>query len=393
MAKMIFRPEKPHVNIGTIGHLGHGKTTLTSAIISYLAGKGLPVHQEYARADSAQEGTAHGTTVSVRHIEYETESRHYAHVDCPGSVDYVKNMFVGVSQMDGAILIVSAESGAMSQTREHLLLAKQAGISKFVVFLNKMDIADWENIDLYEVEIYELLQQFYWDGDNTPIIRGSALGAVNGEEEWIKAIAELMEAIEEYIPTPERAINKPFLMPVERIYTFPGKGAVVAGKIEQGRITKGDEIEIIGLNGEKIKSRVTDIEAFRKTLKEGLAGEIVGILLRRVPMEILRRGIVICEPNSAIAYRQFTCEVYLLKRYGRGMYAYFSGYSPQFHFRTATVTGRITLPQHLELVMSGDTVRLDVTLEKTIVLEPGLSFVIRDSGRTLGTGKIIQLPN
>lgn len=394
MAKMIFKREKPHVNIGTIGHVDHGKTTLTSAITFYLAGKGLAEHKDLDNIDSIQEEKVRGITIVAAHVEYETENRHYAHIDCPGHADYVKNMVTGAAQMDGAILLVAATDGVMPQTREHILLARQVGVPKLVVFMNKTDLVeDPEFIELIEMEIRELLDQYRFDGEKTPIIMGSALKAIKGEPEGLQAIASLMEAIDQYIPTPERATDKPFLMPVEGIQSITGRGTVATGKIERGRIGKGDEVEILGLGEETIKSTVTGIETFQKTLEEGLAGDNVGLLLRGVDKAFLRRGMVICKPSSVSGHQQFTCEVYVLSKEEGGRHnPFFSGYSPQFFFRTTAVTGQITLPQDVEMVMPGDTVRFDVTLDKSIAMEIGLPFAIREGSRTVGAGKIIEIP-
>lgn len=394
MAKMIFKREKPHVNIGTIGHVDHGKTTLTSAITFYLAGKGLAEHKGFDKIDSIKEEKIRGITIVATHVEYETENRHYAHIDCPGHADYVKNMVTGAAQMDGAILLVAATDGAMPQTREHILLARQVGVPQLVVFMNKTDLVkDPEFIELVEMEIRELLDQYSYDGENTPVIKGSALKAIKGEPEGIEAIAALMEAVDRYIATPERPVDKPFLMPVESMQSITGRGTVATGKIERGRIVKGDEVEILGLGEVKIKSTVTGIETFQKTLDEGLAGDSVGLLLRGVDKEFLRRGMVICKPNSVSAYQQFTCEVYVLgKDEGGRHHPFFSGYCPQFFFRTTAVTGQITLPQDVEMVMPGDTVCFDVTLDKSIAMEIGLPFAIREGSRTVGAGKITQIP-
>ena len=394
MAKMIFKRGKPHVNIGTIGHVDHGKTTLTSAITFYLAGKGLAERRDLDNIDSIQEEKIRGITIVAAHVEYETENRHYAHIDCPGHADYVKNMVTGAAQMDGAILLVSATDGVMPQTREHILLARQVGVPKLVVFMNKTDLVDDpEFIELIEMEIRELLEQYRFDGENTPIIKGSALKAIKGEPEGIQAIAALMDAIDAYIPTPERAVDKPFLMPVEGVQSITGRGTVATGKIERGRIVKGDEVEILGLGDDTVKSTVTGIETFQKTMDEGLAGDNVGLLLRGVDKALLRRGMVISKPNSVSGHAQFGCEVYVLSKEEGGRHnPFFSDYSPQFFFRTTAITGQITLPQEVEMVMPGDTVRFDVTLDKSIAMEIGLPFAIREGSRTIGAGKIVEIP-
>jgi len=393
MSKMIFKREKPHVNIGTIGHVDHGKTTLTSAITFYLAGKGLAEHQDLENIDSNKEEKIRGITITTTQVEYETENRHYAHIDCPGHADYVKNMVTGAAQMDGAILLVAASDGVMPQTREHILLARQLDVPKLVVFMNKTDlVADPEFIELVEMEIRELLDQYQFDGEQTPIVKGSALKALQGQAEGIEAIAALMEAVDRYIPTPARAIDKPFLMPVESMESITGRGTVATGRIERGRIIKGDEVEILGLGAEVVKSTVTGIETFRKTLEEGLAGDSVGLLLRGVEKDFLRRGMVICAPNSINARQRFTCEAFVLtKAEGGRKNPFFTGYSPQFLFRTTAVTGQITLPPEVDMVLPGDTIRFDVTLDKAVAIELGLPFAMREGSRTIGAGQVTQL--
>lgn len=393
MAKMIFKREKPHLNIGTIGHVDHGKTTLTSAITFYLAGKGLAEHMALDKIDSIQQEKIRGITIMASQVEYETKTRHYAHIDCPGHADYVKNMVTGAAQMDGAILLVAATDGIMPQTREHILLARQVGVPKLVVFMNKTDLVDDpEFIELVEMEVIELLDQYKFDGENTPIIKGSALKAVNGEAEGLEAIAALMDAVDQYIPTPVRDVERPFLMLVESMQSITGRGTVATGKIERGRIFKGDEVEILGWGRKKIKSTVTSIETFRKTLEEGLAGDSVGLLLRGVDKEFLRRGMVVCAPSSIEAQQQFSCEAYLLsKEEGGRKNPFFSGYSPQFFFRTTAVTGQITLPQDVDMVLPGDSLSFDVTLDKAIAMEMGLPFTMREGNRTIGAGKVTQI--
>ncbi len=393
MSKMIFKREKPHVNIGTIGHVDHGKTTLTSAITFYLAGKGLAEHRDFDKIDSTKEEKIRGITIMTSQVEYETENRHYAHIDCPGHADYVKNMVTGAAQMDGAILLVAASDGVMPQTREHILLARQVGVPKLVVFMNKTDLVDDpEFIELVDMEVRELLSQYHFDGENTPIIKGSALKAVKGEAEGMEAIAALMKAVDQYIPTPVRAVDKPFLMSVEGMQSITGRGTVATGRIERGRIIKGDEVEILGLGAEKIKSTVTGIETFNKTLEEGLAGDSVGLLLRGVDKDVLRRGMVISAPNSVNAQERFTGEAYFLsKEEGGRKNPFFTGYSPQFLLRTTSVTGQITLPEELDMVLPGDTVRFEVNLNKSVAMEIGLSFAMREGNRTIGAGKITQI--
>ena len=393
MSKMIFKRAKPHVNIGTIGHVDHGKTTLTSAITFYLAGKGLAEHRDLDKIDSIQQEQIRGITIQTTQVEYETENRHYAHIDCPGHADYVKNMVTGAAQMDGAILLVAASDGVMPQTREHILLARQVGVPKLVVFMNKVDLVDDpEFIELVEMEVRELLDQHQFDGEHTPIVKGSALRALNGEAGGIEAIAALMEAVDRHIPTPDRLVDKPFLMPVEGMQSITGRGTVATGKIERGRILKGDEVEILGLGADKVKSTVTGIEMFNKILEEGLAGDSVGLLLRGIDKELLRRGMVICAPDTVQAQGQFVCEAYILsKEEGGRKNPFFSGYSPQFLFRTTSVTGQIMLPQEVDMVLPGDTIRFDVTLHKAIAMEVGIPFVMREGNRTIGAGKVTQI--
>ena len=390
---MIFKREKPHLNIGTIGHVDHGKTTLTSAITYYLAGKGLAERRDLDKIDSIPQEKVRGITIMATQVEYETENRHYAHIDCPGHADYVKNMVTGAAQMDGAILLVAASDGVMPQTREHILLARQVGVPKLVVFMNKTDLVDDpEFIELVEMEVRELLDQYEFDGANTPVVKGSALRAINGEADGVEAIAALMNAVDQYIPTPVRATDKPFLMPVESMQSITGRGTVATGRIERGRIFKGDEVEILGLGAERIRSTVTGIETFHKTMDEGLAGDSVGLLLRGIDKDFLRRGMVICAPNSVEAQLKFACETYVLsKEEGGRKNPFFSGYCPQFLFRTTHVTGQITLPENLDMVLPGDTVSFDVTLDKSIAMEVGLPFAIREGNRTIGAGKVTAI--
>lgn len=393
MSKMIFKRAKPHVNIGTIGHVDHGKTTLTSAITFYLAGKGLAEHKGLDRIDSIQEEKIRGITITATQIEYETEKRHYAHIDCPGHADYVKTMVTGAAQMDGAIVLVAASEGVMPQTREHILLARQLGVPKLVVFMNKVDLVDDpEFIELVEMEIRELLDQYQFDGEQTPIIKGSALKALHGEAEGIEAMAALMDAVDHYIPTPVRALDKPFLMPVESMQSITGRGTVATGRIERGIVIKGDEVVILGLGAGGMMTTVTGIETFQKELPEGLAGDSVGLLLRGVDKDLLRRGMVICAPNSIDALQRFTCEAYMLtKAEGGRKNPFFTGYSPQFLFRTTAVTGQISLPEDVDMVLPGDTIRFDVTLDKAVAIEHGLPFAMREGSRTIGAGQVTQI--
>ena len=391
MAKQKFERTKPHINVGTIGHVDHGKTTLTSAITLVLNKKGLADYTEFDSIDNAPEEKARGITIATAHVEYETEGRHYAHVDCPGHADYVKNMITGAAQMDGAILVVSAADGPMPQTREHILLARQVGVPYMVVFLNKVDqVDDPELLELVELELRELLSQYEFPGDDIPIIKGSALEALTSpdDEEKTKAIIELMQAVDDYIPTPTREIDKPFLMPVEDVFSITGRGTVGTGRIDRGKIKTGDDVEIIGL-GAKMKSVVTGVEMFRKLLDYGEAGDNVGLLLRGVDKDQLDRGMVVAAPGSITPHTKFKGEVYVLKKEEGGRHTpFFNGYRPQFYFRTTDVTGILKLDEGVEMVMPGDNVNMEVELISPIAMEQGLRFAIREGGRTVGAGVV-----
>jgi elongation factor Tu len=393
MAKEKFDRSKPHVNVGTIGHVDHGKTTLTAAITSVLASKGLAEVRDFSSIDNAPEEKERGITINTSHVEYQTANRHYAHVDCPGHADYVKNMVTGAAQMDGAILVVAATDGPMPQTREHILLARQVGVPQLVVFMNKVDMVDdLELLDLVEMEIRELLSFYKFDGDNTPIIRGSALGGLNNEPKWVEKIMELMDAVDSYIPTPARDKDKPFLMPVEDVFTITGRGTVATGRIETGVVNVGDEVEIMGMGEERIKSTCTGVEMFRKLLDRGEAGDNVGILLRGVDKNQIRRGMVIAKPGSITPHTEFKAEVYVLKKEEGGRHTPFHNkYRPQFYFRTTDVTGEITLPEGREMVMPGDNVTISVSLIVPIAMDKGLRFAIREGGRTVGAGQVIEI--
>ncbi len=391
MAKENFKRDKPHVNIGTIGHVDHGKTTLTAAITKVLAEAGMAQAMAYDQIDKAPEEKARGITISTSHVEYETKNRHYAHIDCPGHADYIKNMITGAAQMDGAILVVAATDGPMPQTREHILLARQVNVPAIVVFLNKVDIADPELIELVEMELRELLSSYQFPGDEIPIIRGSALGALNGDPKWVPAIMQLMDEVDRYIPTPKRDIDKPFLMPVEDVFSIQGRGTVGTGRIERGIIKLNEEVEIIGLGPTK-KSVVTGIEMFRKNLDEGRAGDNAGLLLRGIEKKDLERGMVIAKPGSITPHTKFKAEIYVLKKEEGGRHtAFFSGYRPQFYFRTTDVTGVVTLPQGVEMVMPGDNVSIEVELIAPIAMDEGLRFAIREGGRTVGAGAVTKI--
>lgn len=394
MAKEKFQRTKPHVNVGTIGHVDHGKTTLTSAMTLLLNKKGLADYRSFDSIDNAPEEKARGITIATAHVEYETDNRHYAHVDCPGHADYVKNMITGAAQMDGAILVVSAADGPMPQTREHILLARQVGVPYIVVFLNKVDMVDDpELLELVELELRELLNQYEFPGDEIPIIKGSALEALTHPEdaEKTKPIFELMEAVDEYVPTPERDKDKPFLMPVEDVFSITGRGTVGTGRIERGQIRTGDEVEIVGL-GAKRKSVVTGVEMFRKTLDYGEAGDNVGLLLRGVEKDELERGMVVAASGSITPHTKFKGEVYVLTKEEGGRHTpFFNGYRPQFYFRTTDVTGVIKLPEGVEMVMPGDNVNMDVDLITPIAMEEGLRFAIREGGRTVGAGVVTKI--
>ena len=390
MAKEQFDRSKAHVNIGTIGHVDHGKTTLTAAITSVMAAEYGGVAKQFADIDNAPEERERGITIATAHVEYETENRHYAHVDCPGHADYVKNMVTGAAQMDGAILVVAAPDGPMPQTREHILLARQVGVPQLVVYLNKTDLVDDDELlELVELEVRELLSKYEFDGDNIPVIKGSALQALEGNEEHKNSILELMKAVDDYVPTPERDVDKPFLMPVEDVFTITGRGTVATGRIERGVIKLNDEVDIVGMQEEKMKSVVTGIEMFRKMLGEGQAGDNAGLLLRGIQKEQLLRGMVICKPNSITPHKKFECEVYVLSKEEGGRHTpFFKGYRPQFYFRTTDVTGVCELPEGVEMVMPGDNVKLDVELIQPVAMEEGLRFAIREGGRTVGAGVV-----
>ncbi len=393
MAKEKFQKTKPHVNIGTIGHVDHGKTTLTAAITQTLASKGLAEKRDYASIDSAPEEKERGITINTAHVEYQTVSRHYAHVDCPGHADYIKNMVTGAAQMDGAILVVAATDGPMPQTREHILLARQVGVPQIVVFMNKVDLVDDpELLDLVEMEVRELLTFYQFDGDNIPIIRGSALKALEGGAEGIKAIEELMEAVDTTIPVPPRPIDKPFLMPVEDVFSITGRGTVATGRIERGIVRTGEPVEIIGLTNEKMTSTCTGVEMFRKILDEGEAGDNVGILLRGIEKDQIKRGMVICAPGSITPHTEFKCEVYILSKEEGGRHTpFFNNYRPQFYLRTTDCTGEIKLPDGVEMVMPGDNITLTVKLIYPVAIDKGLRFAIREGGRTVGAGQVTEI--
>jgi elongation factor Tu len=393
MAKEKFDRSKPHVNIGTIGHVDHGKTTLTAAITQVLANKGLAEKRDFSSIDNAPEEKERGITINTSHVEYQTTNRHYAHVDCPGHADYVKNMVTGAAQMDGAILVVAATDGPMPQTREHILLARQVGVPKIVVFMNKVDMVDDpELLDLVEMEIRELLSFYEFDGDNTPIVRGSALGGLNGDPKWVGTIEALMDAVDSYIPLPPREVDKPFLMPVEDVFTITGRGTVATGRIETGVINTGDEVEIIGMQEEKLKSTITGVEMFRKILDRGEAGDNVGLLLRGIDKKDIRRGMVICKPGSITPHTEFKAEIYVLKKEEGGRHTPFQNkYRPQFYLRTTDVTGEIFLPEGTEMVMPGDNITITVKLIQPVALNKGLRFAIREGGRTIGAGQVTEI--
>ncbi|MBS1637348.1 MAG: elongation factor Tu [Bacteroidetes bacterium] len=393
MAKEKFDRSKPHVNIGTIGHVDHGKTTLTAAITTVLAEKGLAELRDFSSIDNAPEEKERGITINTSHVEYATANRHYAHVDCPGHADYVKNMVTGAAQMDGAILVVAATDGPMPQTREHILLARQVGVPKIVVFMNKVDmVEDAELLDLVEMEIRELLSFYKFDGDNTPIIRGSALGGLNKDPKWVDKIMELMDAVDTYIPLPPRDKDKPFLMPVEDVFTITGRGTVATGRIETGVINTGDTVDILGMQEEKLSSTVTGVEMFRKILDYGEAGDNVGLLLRGVDKKDIRRGMVIAKPGSIKPHKKFKAEVYILKKEEGGRHTPFHNkYRPQFYLRTTDVTGEISLDAGREMVMPGDNVTITVELIAPVAMDKGLRFAIREGGRTVGAGQVTEI--
>ena len=392
MAKEVFDRSKPHINIGTIGHVDHGKTTLTAAITSVLSQKGLAQKREFSSIDNAPEERDRGITINTAHIEYQTDKRHYAHVDCPGHADYVKNMITGAAQMDGAILVVAATDGPMPQTREHILLASQVGVPNLVVFLNKVDaVDDPELVDLVEEEVRDLLKSYKFDGDNTPVVRGSALGALNGEAQWVEKITELMQQVDEYIPQPERLIDQPFLMPVEDTMTITGRGTVATGRIERGTVNTGDAVEIVGMGAKGLTSTVTGVEMFRKTLNRGEAGDNVGLLLRGIDKDKIHRGMVICKPGSVKPHRRFKAEVYVLSKNEGGRHTpFFNKYRPQFYFRTTDVTGEVKLAEK-QMVMPGDNVTLEAELMNEIAAEKGLRFAVREGGKTVGAGQITEI--
>jgi elongation factor Tu len=396
MAKETFNRSKPHVNIGTIGHVDHGKTTLTAAITNVLASQGLAQKKDYDSIDAAPEEKERGITINTAHVEYETVNRHYAHVDCPGHADYVKNMVTGAAQMDGAILVVAATDGPMPQTREHILLARQVGVPKIVVFMNKVDLVDDEEmLELVEMEVRELLDQYEFDGTNSSVIKGSAIKALEGEAGGVAAINELMAAVDAEIPEPVREVDKPFLMPVEDVFSITGRGTVATGRIERGVINTGDNVEIIGMQkpGEKpLTSTITGVEMFRKILERGEAGDNAGLLLRGIDKEAIKRGMVIVKPGSVTPHLQFKCEVYVLGKDEGGRHTpFFNGYRPQFYFRTTDVTGDCKLPDGVEMVMPGDNVTMEVSLINPIAMEKGLRFAIREGGRTVGAGQVTEI--
>jgi elongation factor Tu len=393
MAKETFNRSKPHVNIGTIGHVDHGKTTLTAAITKVLAEKGLAKMRDFSSIDNAPEEKERGITINTSHVEYETTQRHYAHVDCPGHADYVKNMITGAAQMDGAILVVAATDGPMPQTREHILLSRQVGVPALVVFMNKVDLVDDEELlELVEMEVRELLSDYNFPGDEIPVIQGSALGGLNGDAQWVAKIEELMNAVDEYIPEPTRLTDQPFLMPIEDVFSITGRGTVATGRIERGIINSGEQVEILGMGAEKLTSVVTGVEMFRKILDRGEAGDNVGILLRGIDKEQIRRGMVICKPKSVLPHKKFKAEIYVLSKEEGGRHTpFFTKYRPQFYFRTTDVTGEIKLPEGVEMVMPGDNVSIEVELIQPIAMEKGLRFAIREGGRTVGSGQVTEI--
>ena len=392
MAKAKFERSKPHVNIGTIGHVDHGKTTLTAAISKVLSDKGLAEKVDFENIDQAPEERERGITINTAHIEYQTDKRHYAHVDCPGHADYVKNMITGAAQMDGAILVVSAADGPMPQTREHILLARQVGVPYIVVFLNKVDMVDDEELlELVEMEVRELLTEYSFPGDDIPIIKGSALGALNGEGQWEDRIMELMEAVDSYIPTPERPVDQAFLMPIEDVFTITGRGTVVTGRVERGVVNVGEEVEIVGIRP-TAKTTVTGVEMFRKLLDSGQAGDNIGALLRGTKKEEVERGQVLAKPGSVSPHTSFKSEVYVLTKDEGGRHTpFFTGYKPQFYFRTTDITGEVNLPDGVEMVMPGDNIEMSVELIHPIAMEEGLRFAIREGGRTVASGVVATI--
>jgi elongation factor Tu len=393
MAKEQFDRSKPHVNIGTIGHVDHGKTTLTAAITQVLSKKGLAAVRDFSSIDNAPEEKERGITINTSHVEYSTATRHYAHVDCPGHADYVKNMVTGAAQMDGAILVVAATDGPMPQTREHILLARQVGVPALVVFMNKVDLVDdAELLDLVEMEVRELMSAYSFPGDTMPVIRGSALGALNGEPKWVEKVEELMDAVDNFIPIPTRLVDKDFLMPIEDVFSITGRGTVATGRIERGIIKTGDAVQILGMGAENLSSTVTGVEMFRKLLDRGEAGDNAGLLLRGIEKEQLKRGMVICKPNSVTPHAKFKGEVYVLSKEEGGRHTpFFNKYRPQFYFRTTDVTGEIFLPAGVEMVMPGDNISIEVVLINKIAMEKGLRFAIREGGRTVGSGQVTEI--
>ena len=393
MAKETFDRSKPHLNIGTIGHVDHGKTTLTAAITKVLADAGLSEVRSFDSIDNAPEEKERGITINTSHVEYQTATRHYAHVDCPGHADYVKNMITGAAQMDGAILVVAATDGPMPQTREHILLGRQVGIPRIVVFMNKVDMVDDpELLELVELEMRELLSSYQYDGDNTPIIQGSALGALNGEKKWVDTVLALMDAVDNYIELPTRDIDKPFLMPIEDVFTITGRGTVATGRIETGEAKTGDAVEIIGMGADKLTSTITGVEMFRKILDRGEAGDNVGLLLRGIDKKDIKRGMVICKPGSVTPHAKFKAEVYILSKEEGGRHTPFhNNYRPQFYVRTTDVTGTIHLQPGVDMVMPGDNVTIEVELLQPIALNVGLRFAIREGGRTVGAGQVTEI--
>ncbi|MDX1829844.1 MAG: elongation factor Tu [Lutibacter sp.] len=393
MAKEHFDRSKPHLNIGTIGHVDHGKTTLTAAITKVLAEKGLSEIKDFDQIDNAPEEKERGITINTAHVEYQTANRHYAHVDCPGHADYVKNMVTGAAQMDGAIIVVAATDGPMPQTREHILLGRQVGIPRLVVFMNKVDMVDDEELlELVEMEIRDLLSFYEYDGDNTPVIQGSALGALNMEPKWVEKVMELMDAVDTWIELPQRDVDKNFLMPIEDVFSITGRGTVATGRIETGVANTGDAVDIIGMGAEKLTSTITGVEMFRKILDRGEAGDNVGLLLRGIAKEDIKRGMVICKPGSVTPHAKFKAEVYVLKKEEGGRHTPFhNNYRPQFYVRTTDVTGTINLPDGVEMVMPGDNLTITVELHQPIALNVGLRFAIREGGRTVGAGQVTEM--
>ena len=393
MAKETFDRSKPHLNIGTIGHVDHGKTTLTAAITKVLSDEGFSEARSFDQIDNAPEEKERGITINTSHVEYQTENRHYAHVDCPGHADYVKNMVTGAAQMDGAILVVAATDGPMPQTREHILLGRQVGVPRIVVFLNKVDMVDDEELlELVDMEVRELLSFYDYDGDNTPVVQGSALGALNGEQKWVDTVLSLMSEVDQWIELPKRDIEKDALMPVEDVFSITGRGTVATGRIETGVFNSGDEVDIIGMGAEKLKSTVTGVEMFRKILDRGEAGDNVGILLRGIEKTDIKRGMVICKPGSVTPHAKFKAEVYVLKKEEGGRHTPFhNNYRPQFYVRTTDVTGNISLPDGVEMVMPGDNLTIHVDLISPIALSLGLRFAIREGGRTVGAGQVTEI--